>query len=231
MESQKDTNPNLNKTGLTDTKIYPSVRRAEKLVTAIFMVSDLMDKAEPLRTQLRSLSLKLLSDSNPLLISQIMSLINISNSIGLISDMNAGILIKELTNMKDSIPTLENLNFNTETLPYSGQVFSRTISQGHVLPKQNNGVLYKTPTLSVKRNPIPNVLKTTTPNESKSDRRQTIIKLIKEKREVTIKDISSNISGCSEKTIQRELISLLKDKVIEKTGEKRWSRYFLSRNS
>ena len=65
------------------------------------------------------------------------------------------------------------------------------------------------------------------PTESKSDRRENILKLIKDKKEVTIKDISSSISGCSEKTIQRELISLLKDKIIQKTGEKRWSRYFI----
>jgi predicted HTH transcriptional regulator len=71
-------------------------------------------------------------------------------------------------------------------------------------------------------------LRNLAPKESKNDRRENILKLIKEKKEVTIKDISGSISDCSEKTIQRELISLLKDKVIQKTGEKRWSRYFMA---
>lgn len=198
-------------------------KKTEKLVTAIFMVTDLMDKAEPLRNQLRSSSLKLLSDSQMNLISSVVSMINISTSIGLISDMNGGILNKELANLKDSFPTMQSINFNTETLPYGGQVFSRTLPQGHNFPKQNNDVLYKTRSpLSQPKKEIKVI------PASKNDRRESILSLIKDKKEVTIKDISSRISDCSEKTIQRELIALLKDKVIEKAGEKRWSRYFIS---
>jgi DNA-binding transcriptional ArsR family regulator len=197
-------------------------KKTEKLVTAIFMVSDLMDKTEPLRNQLRSSSLKLLSDSNTSLISQIMSLISISTSIGLISDMNGGILIKELTGMKDSIPTMESISFNSEALRSGGPVFSRTFSQGHNLPKQNSNVLNKIK--SPLAQPKKDVREISAP---KSNRRESILSLIKDKKEVTIKDISSQISDCSEKTIQRELIALLKDKIIEKAGEKRWSRYFL----
>ena len=45
--------------------------------------------------------------------------------------------------------------------------------------------------------------------------------------DVSIKDIAARIKGCSEKTIQRELNALLYDNVIERIGEKRWSRYVL----
>lgn len=58
-------------------------------------------------------------------------------------------------------------------------------------------------------------------------RRNTILRLIKDKREVTIKDISSVVSDISEKTIQRELLALVSEGVLNKTGEKRWSRYAL----
>ena len=48
---------------------------------------------------------------------------------------------------------------------------------------------------------------------------------------VTITDIKNGVYGslssCSEKTLQRELISMVKNGVLNKTGEKRWSRYFL----
>ena len=195
-------------------------KKTEKLVTAIFMVTDLMDKAEPLRNQLRSSSLKLLSDSQTGLISNLVSMINISTSIGLISDMNGGILNKELAGLKDSFPTMQSINFNTE-------IFSRTLPQGHNFPSKTNDVLYKTrsPLPQFKKN-IPAVGKEIP--ASKNDRRESILSLIKDKKEVTIKDISSRISDCSEKTIQRELIALIKDKVIEKAGEKRWSRYFIA---
>ena len=42
-----------------------------------------------------------------------------------------------------------------------------------------------------------------------------------------IKDIVMSITGCSEKTIQRELSALVAQGVLKKIGEKRWSRYEL----
>ena len=61
----------------------------------------------------------------------------------------------------------------------------------------------------------------------KINRRNSILELIKDKKEVTIKDISTIISDCSEKTIQRELMSLISSGVLEKSGSKRWSVYRL----
>ncbi|MCF7843985.1 hypothetical protein K9M47_03765 [Candidatus Gracilibacteria bacterium] len=61
----------------------------------------------------------------------------------------------------------------------------------------------------------------------KHGRREQILALFVKGVDVSIKDIASRIRGCSEKTIQRELNSLLYDNVIERIGEKRWSRYVL----
>ncbi len=69
---------------------------------------------------------------------------------------------------------------------------------------------------------------------SKSDiairlgRRNTILKLIKDKREVTIREVSVVVPDVSEKTIQRELLNLVSEGVLKKTGEKRWSKYSLN---
>jgi hypothetical protein len=43
-----------------------------------------------------------------------------------------------------------------------------------------------------------------------------------------IKDVSPLIEGCSEKTIQRELMSMVHNGTLKKIGEKRWSRYSLA---
>ncbi len=56
-------------------------------------------------------------------------------------------------------------------------------------------------------------------------RRARILTVIKDKGEVTIKDIADIVTDVSEKTIQRELIDLIKDGVIVRKGERRWSRY------
>ena len=61
----------------------------------------------------------------------------------------------------------------------------------------------------------------------KQGRREQILALFVKGVDVSIKDIASRIKGCSEKTIQRELNALLYDNVIERIGEKRWSRYIL----
>jgi len=62
----------------------------------------------------------------------------------------------------------------------------------------------------------------------KNERQQIILGIIKEIGESSIKDISDNIRDCSEKTIQRELNTLIYDGVLKKIGERRWSKYILA---
>ncbi len=58
-----------------------------------------------------------------------------------------------------------------------------------------------------------------------SDRQQIILKELRNKGQLTVKDLAEKIKGCSEKTIQRELLSLVGSGVLKKEGERRWSRY------
>lgn len=68
-------------------------------------------------------------------------------------------------------------------------------------------------------------------NQNKDDgRKNQILAAIRSKGgELSIKDIAMNVKGCSEKTIQRELLSLVNEGLLNKTGERRWSRYSISR--
>jgi len=52
-----------------------------------------------------------------------------------------------------------------------------------------------------------------------------ILDLIKKSDGVSIKDISLVVRDCSEKTIQRELNSLIERGVVVRRGERRWSTY------
>lgn len=63
---------------------------------------------------------------------------------------------------------------------------------------------------------------------NKNDRYEAIINLLKKTKEISVKDVSSAVSGCSEKTLQRELLSLVKKGVLKKEGERRWSKYSLA---
>lgn len=116
------------------------------------------------------------------------------------------------------------------------------VTQGHNRQTTQNNVPYRS------RNPYGGFDKKNTPSSrpqitktvhsalvpigrattwSKGDRRDTILKLFKKGQELMIKDISLNVRGCSEKTIQRELLALVAGGVLNKRGERRWSRYSL----
>lgn len=74
----------------------------------------------------------------------------------------------------------------------------------------------------------PSVTPRATTDVAKESRRSRILKLVKDNREVTIKDIATHFADLSEKTIQRELVSLVESGVLKKFGERRWSRYALA---
>lgn len=60
------------------------------------------------------------------------------------------------------------------------------------------------------------------------DRREAVMSVIKNKGSASIKDISTLIRDVSEKTIQRELTSLIQEGLVVKRGERRWSTYTLA---
>jgi DNA-binding transcriptional ArsR family regulator len=60
-----------------------------------------------------------------------------------------------------------------------------------------------------------------------SARREKIIDILKQKGKVSVKDVSAEIPDVSEKTLQRELVSMVEEGIIQKEGERRWSRYFI----
>jgi hypothetical protein len=63
--------------------------------------------------------------------------------------------------------------------------------------------------------------------EKKSGRQDIITNLLKKRQGLNIKDFSHVISGCSEKTIQRELLEMVARGTLRKEGDRRWSKYFL----
>lgn len=60
---------------------------------------------------------------------------------------------------------------------------------------------------------------------NKNERRAVIFSLLRQKGEVSVADVATVISNCSQKTLQRELLAMVDEGVLKKTGERRWSRY------
>ena len=112
---------------------------------------------------------------------------------------------------------------NKETL-LPGYILSDTFFSTDLVDKTDKGQDISLKTIdSFDKNLLNNEPKIKDPN-----RQDIIIDLLKKNSNLTIKDFVKVIKNCSEKTIQRELISLVKKGVIKKQGERRWSTYSLS---
>jgi DNA-binding transcriptional ArsR family regulator len=59
-----------------------------------------------------------------------------------------------------------------------------------------------------------------------SARSRAILEYIKKHKGCSIKDLSTVVTDCSEKTIQRELTLLIEQGLVRKEGDRRWSVYF-----
>jgi len=215
--------------------------KTNKLITALYMVTDTMEKEEPMRLKLRTLAVEVLSDITAISrtsfdtkkIDQILSFLNIAFDIRMISEMNCNILRKEFTELKQSIQeftTKNNLWFE-ELTKDNPSPKSLSFSKGHQtrIGVQKGSTLMKALSRVEGGNEF-GILK--------NKRREEIIAIIKDKKNTngiegaTIKDIKNGakdtLISCGEKTLQRELISMVKDNVLKKTGEKRWSQYFIN---
>jgi hypothetical protein len=236
-------------------------KKTAKIVTALYMVTDYMEDAEPLKSKLRVIGVNLLSDMYTLSmispverdahisttlvrIYELLSFIEIANTIGFISDMNTAILKRELVNLTKEIeePQSKDKHFafaldeqmfaveNGELSEAAGETLS---SKGHL--KDSYTVSDKTKNILSRLSVISKSHAQGSPAVSKDDRSSKILYLLKDKSTgpasllgVSIKDISVQMTDCSEKTIQRELNSLVAKNQVIKIGEKRWSRYRLS---
>jgi hypothetical protein len=253
MNNQKDSQKtDLNSYGQTDAKalvnkpLYEYAnKKTEKLVTALYMVTDCMDMGDAIKGKLRLLGVDLLSDmyhlstlapidkhthisSSLAHIYEIISFVEIAATLGYVSEMNTSILKREFLSLiaelksfqskdKHFTFTLDTKMFETEKndtpyLPSQSIKDKRTFNMSD-RPKSNTSLSVR-PRRETGANPI-----------NKQERTNKILTLIKDKREVSIKDISVAFSDVSEKTIQRELNALVSSGQIKKVGAKRWSRY------
>lgn len=223
-------------------------RKTEKIVTALYMVTSLLSDEEPLKWKARTLGNEMLSFTNTLKDTyatrldgvvgairsrtiELSSLLDIAKSAGLLSEMNASILKAELAGLMGLYA--EDKGFAGQGVPFDGSFFAESLPGAYARPARVKDT-------DDQRRPQPRVPYTkrqSAPRDAngggegsdvkKDKRRKAIIELVGKRGNVTIKDVSSVIRDCSEKTIQRELLGLVHEGVLKKEGERRWSRYSL----
>jgi hypothetical protein len=261
---EKNLKDSASSLGITikDSRITISYTKTNKLITALYMVTDIIDRDEPLRNKLRTLGTNIISDinSSPInalgKIAEAVSFLDIAAAINIISEMNCNILRKEFLELDQSIKQSTDKVAVLNRQINLSEFFREPARLGGELPasKQNQpkghyksighqystriGVQKGSTLLKALSDTRLSPLKTEDFDILKKQRRQDILNIIKlVGGNATIRDIkdkaqltpdqSNSLVSCSEKTLQRELVSMVKDNVLNKTGEKRWSRYSL----
>ncbi len=264
----------------------PLIKKTEKIIAALYLVTSLFEEGESIRIKLRNASVEILGSIHNLSIAEPLSkhvlfesirsrieestsYIEVARMTGSVSEMNANILVKELDGLKAEISRYAEENragkYSTEkflptrvgdldlgedffekeeqveseqpkfSIEQKTQEIKGHFFKGHL--KDLNNVLYNKDSILLNHfkgqdnnNAIQSDKGQTHKNDvvNKINRRNNILRLIRDKKEVTIKDISVIIVDCSEKTIQRELNTMVFEGVLKRVGKKRWSKYSLN---
>lgn len=203
------------------------VRKSEKLASALYVITGFIVQDEPIRGRLRVCALDLItksSDSNnfsgsgpeqfAVKCAEIGTLLETSVTAGLVSPMNARLMCDEYAELAQFVR--DHRSRIAEALGVQSVDVEHPLS---LKSSVSNGVL-KSFNISVL-----NKKQYQSSGARQKDRRGKILALFKSRDRLSIKDVVGHVNGCSEKTIQRELISLVRDGVLAKEGERRWSVY------
>ncbi len=231
--------------------------KVEKIVTAVYMLTTLMSDNEPMRNRLRDIANFMLMSALELSeriwgedafqkklsvgLFETRSLFNVALFAKMISPMNHAIMSSELKKLSEFLtnsasnaasakiafdPNMFDGNYNFTPENNFPPMFNADHSgftsfdkgQKDIKDMQNNNtVLNKKPVLKIEKN-----------IKDKDNRQGIILEMLKSGVHLSIKDFAQNIKDVSEKTIQRELITMLEKGLLKKEGERRWSKYFLA---
>jgi|SRR3989344_4351943 len=197
------------------------VQKTEKLASAIYVITGFLGHDDPLRTRLRTCAVDLVSsctgsarelnvhESFGSQCLEIGTILRVAERGGLITPMNAKILCDEFVHLASFVREHRDRIFGNNNVQVGVDV-PIAMHPAHAPRHIGQVQQEKKGTNNIKRH---------------SNRRNAILALFNKKDKISIKDASAGTTGCSEKTIQRELLSLVEEGVLIKEGERRWSTY------
>lgn len=240
-------------------------KKVERIVTAVYLITNLISPEESLKWQLRHSALSLIGELLPLkdtkrsfhvevrvvpIISELLSLLDIGRAAELISPMNAelltgelaqlGRLLKERYGVIASDGYLASDFFNVFEEDHHTSLLNSVndaSSKGH-----DRGNEKDTTSASVERDNIKDKVDfskghsregkkirhiSSSNEELASARKDKILAFLRHGGVLSIREIRAAISDYSEKTIQRDLNTLISEGRVKQEGKRRWTRYSL----
>ncbi len=229
----------------SDKSFIQLYNRTNRLISAVFLVVNVVENNDQLKNRIKELSMRLMSVCVELkdekdstlraLLSQVqkivlelLSLLEISSVSGLVSEMNASVLKQEFESFLKSISEFSINTVQAESDRMKEIIAGNDFIDGAVVTtraKEGNSPK-ATSEAALKTQSAPLVIKDENKGQNRKNSRQiAILEFVRNHPNANIKDIAPNIRGCGEKTIQRELVELVKMGKVGRIGERRWSRY------
>lgn len=225
--------------------------RAQKIVAALYLLTDHIEIENPIRTEIRTNAVLLLKAvilglKIENLKTSILAFLNVSVLTEHISQENVAILEQELSLLKvqylsNAEPVLSHIFIQEKdrTLAegkdikdFHGNAFLQTeeTSLLRTFPEVRAERLEKD-TVMIQKTKILETLNEGSAQAKKNEkkaRRNRVLEHLSKTELKTIKDVSKFFIDCSEKTIQRDLNDLVEERIIVRIGDRRWSTYKLA---
>lgn len=207
-------------------------KKSERLAKALYLILPAFKDAPALRDRVHRISIELIDASilSPIAsrdalsraLLALSSVLSIARAAGLLSPMNAELISREAHLLLKEAAVYEEPKLSFEDAPTLA-VLSRNMPS---LRSTNRDVVQPRPKEKKIKDNIPVISDTLRPLEAeKTNRREAILATLRSKGPSFIKDISTVVRDVSEKTIQRELQTLVLEGRVTKTGERRWTTY------
>ncbi len=205
------------------------VRKSERLASALYVITGFMPIEEPARSRLRICALELIThsaNSSELAekgsekfesrCAEIGTILQTAQYAGLVSQMNAKLIADEYALLAVFVRS------NADKIAERGlELQKSTVSEPKTVSspiRHSNKSLLKG-FQSMQRTGYRKK------DESLKQRKSILLSVFNKKDKISIKDAMSFISNVSEKTIQRDLLAMVKEGILIKEGARRWTRY------
>ncbi len=214
-------------------------KKAERLAKALYLIAPAFVESVQLHTKISMLAIALVdaailppglarSKLSEVLLT-LSSVLGIARTSGLLSSMNIDLVLREVHFLLQEVAAYEEPRLSLDSAPTLSDIAKNVSRQEASLTERQNystpaKTIAKTETLNkghIKDNKVTSETKT-------NERTEAILSSLRNKKNASIKDISHLIRGVSEKTIQRELATLVERGVVLRQGERRWSTYSLA---
>lgn len=210
-------------------------KKAERLAKAIHLVAPAFKHSSALHSRVELLSIALVdaailppASAREALSRELLALssvLSIARSTGLLSPMNADLIGREAHLLLEEIAGYEEPRVSLPESPTLAEL-SREAAPVFSAARATPPPFVPSVKTSVSKGQNKGHVSDTS-EPRKTGRREAIISVLRTKGPSYIKDLSTVIRDVSEKTIQRELQTLVQEGKVTRTGERRWTTYAL----